>query len=658
MAFSFGNQTYTDKALNRFSKTNLYFTTNPYLLFQDPTYLGFKLFFVFDGPDSKLLGSEKNPNSALGYLKNIGDTQRYNYLKSFKDHLQKINLEIPWFFQEVVGLGDAWKHGYQEAEYKPKLGEDRKIAIKCLESIDLRMTALIDLYRKACFDWNYRREIVPKNLRQFTVYIYVYEARTINYKGTPRSNSAIDVKKVIGLPEINQRQVDQNAFMLGIDQDPGGDFVNRLSDAGGDVVSGLKSAFAPPSVNDITDAPNIDINRIMFKFDLCEILPDESGVIVEKASNIISEPATQTVSFSYRNVTEENIYNLFHGASVTDLNFVLDNVALDAPITSENYSNKWNQAKKKVFGRIGGFDMDSVLNGNFNSLTPFASIAADRATDFAASYAKGLLLGNIYGFSAANVAGAAQSILSGDPSTMVQGAVNTAQQIQGGGASTRNDTNNIDQVSKYYDRVTPNDNGPDSKPQGNANPRASESNYDESTKSKSQSTGNPTSSLSNDTGPDSKPQGNANPEASKANDKGPDSKSQATADPRASLNNDNGPDSKPQGTGNPTASLNNDNGPDSKTQGTGNPTASLSNDNGSDSKPQGTGNPTASLNNDNGSDSKTQGTGNPTASLNNDNGSDSKPQGTGNDRASLNNDNGPDSKPQGTGNGEASLNNR
>jgi hypothetical protein len=574
------------------------------------------LFFVFNGPDSKLLGSDQDSNTALAYLKNIGDTQRYNYLKSFITHLQRVNLEIPWFFQEISGLNDAWKHGYQEAEYKPKLSDDRKIAIKCLESIDLRMTALMDLYRKACFDWTYRREVVPKNLRQFTVYIYVYEARTINYKGTPRSNSVIDIKKVIALPEVNQRQVDQNAFMLGIQQaEVNGTFVDRLSDAGDEVVSGLKSAFSPPSISDITDAPNVDINRVMFKFDLCELLPDESGVIVEKPSNVISEAATQTIAFSYKNVTEENIYNVFHGAPVTDLNFVLDNVALDTPVDENTYSSKWDEAKKKVFGSVGGFDMQSVLNGDFNALKPFASIAADRATDFAASFAKGLLLGNIYGFSAANVAGAAQSILSGDPNAMVQGATNVVQQVQGGGASTRNDTKNIDQQSKYYDRITPNDNGRDSKSQGSANPRASESNYDSTTRSKSQGTGNPSSSLSNDNGPDSKAQGTGNPEASKANDKGPDSKSQGTADPRASLNNDNGPDSKAQGTGNPTASLNNNSSPGSKSQGTANPEASLSNDNGSDSKAQGTGNPEASLNNDNGPDSKPQGTGNDRASL-------------------------------------------
>ena len=38
---------YTDETVNRFKKTNLLYTADPYMLYQDPTYLGFKLFFTF-----------------------------------------------------------------------------------------------------------------------------------------------------------------------------------------------------------------------------------------------------------------------------------------------------------------------------------------------------------------------------------------------------------------------------------------------------------------------------------------------------------------------------------------------------------------------------------------------------------------------------------
>lgn len=497
MAFSARSSKYKDGGLNRFKKTNLFFETNPYILFQDPTYIGFKLFFLVNQPDSRLLSDQPLPNTAMSYLKNIGDTARMHYLEKFVKHLIEINKQTPWFFQSIVGLEDAWKHGYQEAEFKPKLPDDRKISIKCLESIDLRMTALIDLYRKACFDWPNRREVVPKNLRQFTMYIYCYENRTINVKGQAGSNSLSSLKQYAALPEINQRQIDQNKIMLGIPlsnpniSTPIPSIQDIKAGAAGLIGIGDKQKQDAEYDNATEFANSIDdrINRIMFKFDLCEWLPDESNVIATKINNITGEAAEQTLAFSYKTVYEENIYNLFSGIGVTDLNYILDQSALDnAEPTIKNLKAK--------FGEAGGFDMKSVLNGNFNSLKPFASMAADRLTEAIGSKGKGLLLGNIYGFSAANVAGAAQSILTGDPSSMVQGVTQLAN--MGGGASTKNDSTPISNNPNVFDSTSPslgliagkvandlgnvfdgnspsnaNDDGPDATSQGKGNDQAS-----------------------------------------------------------------------------------------------------------------------------------------------------------------------------------------
>jgi hypothetical protein len=519
MAFSARSQKYKDGGLNRFKKTNLFFETNPYILFQDPTYIGFKLFFLVNQPDSKLLSDQALPNTAMGYLTNIGDTARVHYLQKFVQHLVAINQQTPWFFQSIEGLQDAWKHGYQEADFKPLLPADRKISIKCLESIDLRMTALIDLYRKACFDWPNRREVVPKNLRQFTMYIYCYENRTINVKGQPGSNSLSSLKEYAALPEVNQRQIDQNKIMLGIPlSDPNVAKKIPSIDSIKAGVEGVIGIGQKKTADDGFDngkqfANNIDntINRIMFKFDLCEWLPDESGVIGAKVNNITGEPAEQTLSFSYKMVYEENIYNLFSGIGVTDLNYILDQSALDnAEPTLKNLKAKFDEG--------GGFDMKSVLNGNFNSLKPFASMAADRLTQAVASRAKGLLLGNIYGFSAANVAGAAQSILTGDPSTMVQGISSLTS--MGGGASKKNDTQQIEGEPNVFDETSPSQ---------------------ALMKNMQTDLGNAFLGF----------------QPSRANDNGPDSKSQATGNDQASLANDNGPDATSQGKGNDQASLSN-----------------------------------------------------------------------------------------------------
>jgi hypothetical protein len=519
MAFSARSAKYKDGGLNRFVKTNLFFETNPYILFQDPTYLGFKLFFLVNQPDSKLLSDKPLPNTAMKYLENIGDTARMHYLKKFVQHLVAINQQTPWFFQSIEGLQEAWKHGFQEADFKPKLNDDRKISIKCLESIDLRMTALIDLYRKACFDWPNRREVIPKNLRQFTIYIYCYENRTINVKGQPGSNSLSSLKQYAALPEINQRQIDQNKILLGLPLSSPG-FSNPIPSieeikAGVQGIIGIGDKQTDDGFdNDKQFANNIndDINRIMFKFDLCEWLPDESNVIGTKINNITGEASEQTLAFSYKTVYEENVYNMFSGISVTDLNYILDQTSLD------NAGPVMDKLKKK-FGETGGFNMKDVTNGNFNSLTPFASMAADRLTESLASKAKGLLLGNIFGFSAANVAGAAQSILTGDPTSMVQGVTQLAN--MGGGASMKNDTNQIQGEPNIFDSITG--------ALGGIN----------------NSNNNDLGNIFNDRS------------ASLANDNGPDGKSQGTGNDRASLANDNGPDGKSQGKSNDQASLSN-----------------------------------------------------------------------------------------------------
>jgi len=597
MAFSARSAKYKDGALNRFVKTNLFFETNPYILFQDPTYLGFKLFFLVNQPDSKLLSDEPLPNTAMSYLYNIGDTARMHYLQKFVQHLVAINQQTPWFFQSIEGLAEAWKHGFQEADFKPKLGDDRKISIKCLESIDLRMTALIDLYRKACFDWPNRREVVPKNLRQFTMYIYCYENRTINVKGQPGSNSLSSLKEYAALPEVNQRQIDQNKILLGLPLSKGGGA--KPIPSATEITAGVQSIIGIgggeeddgfDNDSQFANTINDNINRVMFKFDLCEWLPDESGVIGAKINNITGEAADQTLAFSYKTVYEENVYNMFSGISVTDLNYILDQSSLDN-------ADKTLTGLRSKFTEGGGFGLQSITNGNFNALTPFASMAADRLTEAISSKAKGLLLGNIFGFSPANVAGAAQSILTGDPSAMVQGVTQLAN--AGGGASIKNATNKIQGAPNVFDSITGALGGiVDNGDLGN---------------------------IFNDRS------------ASLANDNGPDAKSQGTGNPTASLANDNGPDAKSQGTGNSTASLTNNNSSGAKSQGKGNDQSSLSNDNGSDAKSQGTGNSTASLSNNPSSGAKTQGSGNPTASLANDNGPDAKSQGTGNDRASLSN---------------------
>lgn len=461
MPASLTNSLFTDPGLNKFKKTNLYYATDPYLLYQDPTWLGFKLLFFFDQPDSRLLysGPSKDsdskdliPNTAYTYLKNIGDEERADYMQKFVNHLREINKRTPWFFQTIEGLGDAWKRGFQDDDFKAMLPKDRKITIGCLESVDLRMSALMDFYRKACFDWKYRRELVPWNLRTFSVYIYVYELRNINRSGKPSPSGMLDLSRMAGIPDINAEQQKQNEVLLGKDplgNDSGDSPAKSLKDKAASTIAGvkadglkgIKNAISPSAIgNESANTINPYINRFLFKFNHCEWQPDESSAALEKVSASIDEGnmVTQKLVFTYRDVEEVNLYNIYSSDrfiqdSVIRLldSSALDNKSLSAGQSSGNANALFGTLKSGADPTKMSYGLSDVLNPKYNALMPFASLAADKIERLISSYAGKLLMGNIYGFSATNFGGSVQGVLSGDPTAMVRGAGDIVNTISG-----------------------------------------------------------------------------------------------------------------------------------------------------------------------------------------------------------------------------------
>ena len=575
MPISLAKQRYTDTTLDRFVKTNMYYVKDNYIRFQDPTYLGFKLFFLFDQPDSGLLNTvATNENTAYGYLKRIGEDVRADYLAKFVNHLRNINQITPWFWQSVDGLGDAWKHGYHEDAYKSLLPKDRKIKITCLdESIDLRITALMDLYRKACFDWPNRREVVPQNLRYFKIAIYCYEAREINRRGYPGSPGLLDIQSLLGLPDVNEEQQEATLRLLGNDpkggrpKDTRAAIKGAVSNFGKDPVQGIKNALSRNDAPETKDYPNVNISRVMFNFGFCEFLPDESGVFFDGLSNKEMKLAAQTVTFSYRQVYEDNVFNMISpDKRLSDLvTTIVDGAALDNPNITGN---------PKFAEGYGLFDLNNPVVG---ALAPFASLAADKIERIISSFAGKLLMGNIYGFSALDAAKTAQALLSGDPIQQAQAAQRTVRQAFDN-KSLKNKTQDRDS-QPFFDLVTPNRTGELNGQNVGFSESVSNTNDDGSNPANPQTVGNPFASSFNSSG--------SNP-----------ANSQTVGNSSASSANDNGPDSTSQGVGNPNASLSNLSGSNpASSQTVGNSSASLANDDGPDSTPQGTGDPTASLGN-------------------------------------------------------------
>ena len=241
----------------------------------------------------------------------------------------------------------------------------------------------------------------------------------------------------------NKKQQTENKRLLGIvDEKDGSSLIDRVTALGDSVITGIKDLKDPP-IPDNIDVIDTKQSHFLFKLDMCEFLPDESGEFLGKVSNITGERATQKISFTYRNVEEVNLNNIYAGdvairdAVIGQLNIA----AFDIP-----YASQSNQK--------GGWTLDSVLNdAGFGVLSPLAGLAADKVSSLIESYAGKLFMGNIYGFSANNLVGNAAGVLSGDPTSILAAANAAKRQLQNIGGK-KNDSNEIDGNTKYFDDGT------------------------------------------------------------------------------------------------------------------------------------------------------------------------------------------------------------
>lgn len=164
---------------------------------QDPTFMTFKIDFFPDNGNSatandgfSLGGLLRRPvdkkhgfsnfvgenDNASDYFRNIGSPSRYAYLELFIDTLDRISNDNPWYFQSVTGLGDIYKFEMADGIRL----NDKSLTIECLETLDMKMSYLADLYRNAVYDQEYMREMLPYNLRTFDMKIHVLEMRNFN----------------------------------------------------------------------------------------------------------------------------------------------------------------------------------------------------------------------------------------------------------------------------------------------------------------------------------------------------------------------------------------------------------------------------------------------------------------------------------------------
>ena len=111
--------------------------------------------------------------NAYNYLMNRNEDTRAQYIKTFAEGLYILQKDMPYIFQKISGLDKL-------LEFNTSAGarlKDAKITIECLEGLDLKITTLLQAYRKAAYDDIWQRWILPDIYRYFKMIIYVFDRR-------------------------------------------------------------------------------------------------------------------------------------------------------------------------------------------------------------------------------------------------------------------------------------------------------------------------------------------------------------------------------------------------------------------------------------------------------------------------------------------------
>jgi len=299
----------------------------------DPTYLGFTLLFditspLFNGAIQNSAGDTVEQQSAIGYLKAVGEGARANYLKAFAQGIQEINTTRPYYWQSIAGIDEAWK-SLTAMGPDPYVGskEGEGIAIACLEAIDLKLTALFTLYKMAVYDSAYKRFVVPQNLRYFDVDVKVGEIRQF--------------KKTLNLLGLIDR----------------GNRLQNSNNVPAAMVVGDNASF------------------VTFRFTDCLWVAEESGKVFETVSNAGGEVASTSVKWTYSNVI---IDAQFAGYDQTLLDsrpqtgsggaisqFIKDQAA---QVAQQALQSTANAAERAVLARSQGLLFGNVHGGVQNSI--------------------------------------------------------------------------------------------------------------------------------------------------------------------------------------------------------------------------------------------------------------------------------------------------
>jgi len=166
--------------------------------FDQPTYLSFKLLFApriewyndaaintnYDRMPHPLFGPkgseeiyERTHYSSVDYLLDANEFTRARMLEEFINKFNTLQNNFQWYFQKIDGINSLLT---VDPEKGMRITSDKRLSITMLEGVDLRISHILNLYKKIAWDDTYQRWILPDMMRYFTLDIYVTEFRSFH----------------------------------------------------------------------------------------------------------------------------------------------------------------------------------------------------------------------------------------------------------------------------------------------------------------------------------------------------------------------------------------------------------------------------------------------------------------------------------------------
>jgi len=130
--------------------------------------------------------------SAINYLQNANEPIRAELLREFILKFRELENNYQYYFQSIEGISELLKINTTNGQ---RITSDKKISVTCLEGLDLRMSYLLNLYRKIAWDDVYQRWILPDMMRYFTLKIYLAEFRTFHQSVTDSAANSYNISE-------------------------------------------------------------------------------------------------------------------------------------------------------------------------------------------------------------------------------------------------------------------------------------------------------------------------------------------------------------------------------------------------------------------------------------------------------------------------------